>query len=260
MSSKLHPDLVSVTFRKFSVPEIVNLCVEAKLEGIEWGGDIHVPAGDIQRAKETRQLTIDHGLQVAAYGSYYRLGTHAAPFEPVLETAHALGSPTIRVWAGTVDSQYASEAYREEIVLESRSIAGLAEEAGISISYEFHPQTLTDTAESAVRLLQAVGHPNVRTLWQPPIGTSTEENVDGLSKVLPWLGNVHVFHWFPKYERHPLSNGKDDWKKYISLLRSDDKDRFLLLEFVQDDALTCFQQDASTLLQWLEIFDVTTDF
>jgi sugar phosphate isomerase/epimerase len=249
MSLHLRPGLVSVTFRKLSVYEIVELCVEAKLEGIEWGGDIHVPVGDIQRVKEARQLTLDQGLQVAAYGSYYRLGTHTMPFEPVLETAYTLGAPTIRVWAGTVDSQDASEAYREEIVLESRTISELAKEAGISISYEFHPQTLTDTAESAVGLLRSVDHPNVRTLWQPPIGTSCAENADGLSKVLPWLGNVHVFHWFPEYERRPLMDGQGDWQTYISLLRADGKDRFLMLEFVQGDSLESFRSDASTLLQ-----------
>lgn len=251
MSSNLHPGLVSVTFRKLSVSKIIDLCVQANLKGIEWGGDIHVPHGDIQRAKETRQITLDHGLKVAAYGSYYRLGTHAAPFEPVLETAHALGAPTIRVWAGMVDSQDASEAYWEDIVLESRSIAELAAEAGISISYEFHPQTLTNTSESTIHLLQLVGHPNICTLWQPPIGTSCAENVDGLSKVLPWLGNVHVFHWFPDYERQPLMDGQNNWQTYISLLRNDEKDRFLILEFVQNDSSECFQRDASTLLHWL---------
>ena len=47
----IHTGLVSVTFRKLEPAEIVDLVKQAGLQGIEWGGDIHVPHGDIQRAK-----------------------------------------------------------------------------------------------------------------------------------------------------------------------------------------------------------------
>ena len=251
MSSRLHSGLVSVTFRKLSPLEIINLCVQAKLEGIEWGGDIHVPVGDLQRAKETRQLTLEHGLNVAAYGSYYRLGTQTSPFESVLETAQALGAPTIRVWAGTVGSAAASEAYWERILQESQHIADLSATVGISISYEFHPQTLTDTVESTLRLLQTINHPNILTLWQPPVGDTCAENNKGLAKLLPRLGNVHVFHWYPEYERCPLTVGTEDWATYLSVISSDEQERFLMLVFVKDDSMHAFLEDAHTLQSWL---------
>jgi sugar phosphate isomerase/epimerase len=252
MRSLLHPGLVSVTFRKLSVHEIVKLCVQANLGWIEWGGDIHVPTGDIQRARETRRVTLEHGLQVAAYGSYYRLGSQSIPFDIVLETAQALGAPTIRVWAGTMGSKDASGTYWETVLSESQQIADLAATADISISYEFHPQTLTDTAESTLRLLQTVNHPNVRTLWQPPIGTDRSENARCLSELLPYLGNIHVFHWFPEYERLPLTAGQASWEFYLSLIQSDSRERCLMLEFVQDDSIEAFFRDAITLCKWLE--------
>lgn len=253
MISTLHSGLVSVTFRKLSVPEIVDLCVQTKLEGIEWGGDVHVPAGDIQRAKETRKLTLENGLKVAAYGSYYRLGTQAAPFEPVLETAQALGAPTIRVWAGTIDSQDANELYWESVIYEGKQIADLAATAGISISYEFHPQTLTNTDDSTLRLLQMIQRENINSYWQPAVGADSEANLSALSNLLPWLGNIHVFHWFPEYERHPLSVGTKDWDKYLSILCKSQRDRFLMLEFVQNDSVESFLQDAQTLRSWLDV-------
>jgi len=252
MSSMLHSGLVSVTFRKLSVPEIIDLCVQSKLEGIEWGGDIHVPAGDMQHAKETNRLTLENGLKVAAYGSYYRLGTQAAPFESVLETAQALGAPTIRVWAGIMDSQDASEAYWENVIREGQQIADMAAAAGISISYEFHPQTLTNTAESTLRLLQMIQRENIYSYWQPAVGADEEANSWSLAKLLPHLGNIHVFHWFPKYERHPLSTGADDWANYLSILRASQTERFLMMEFVENDSIESFVRDARTLHSWLE--------
>ena len=66
--------LVSVTFRKLSPEEIIKLVSQSGLDGIEWGGDIHVPHGDVKKARDIAQITKDEGLIVASYGSYYSLG------------------------------------------------------------------------------------------------------------------------------------------------------------------------------------------
>src|SRR6476469_730727 len=109
----LRPGLFSVTFRQLSPPEIIALVGRAGLRGIEWGGDVHVPHGDVARAREVRDRTADAGLEVAAYGSYYRVAKSEAdelPFERVLNTAQALGAPLIRVWAGKQGSAAADQA------------------------------------------------------------------------------------------------------------------------------------------------------
>ncbi|MHC4505194.1 MAG: sugar phosphate isomerase/epimerase family protein, partial [Planctomycetota bacterium] len=105
--------LTSITFRKLSPEEIVRLTAEAGLDGIEWGGDVHVPPGEVDTARRVASMTSEAGLAVSSYGSYYRVG-HDEPglFAPVLETAIALGAPIIRVWAGRVASREADEAYR----------------------------------------------------------------------------------------------------------------------------------------------------
>ena len=75
--------------------------VQAGLDGIEWGGDVHVPHGDLRRAREVRDMTRSEAIRIASYGSYYRVGDRApTSFEKVLDTAVELGAPLIRVWAG----------------------------------------------------------------------------------------------------------------------------------------------------------------
>ena len=61
--------MTSVTFRKKSAEEVIKITTEAGLEGIEWGGDIHVPAGEFIKAKEIAKKTRDAGLKVLSYGS-----------------------------------------------------------------------------------------------------------------------------------------------------------------------------------------------
>ncbi len=252
----IYPGLVSITFRKLSPSEVVALVRKAGFSGIEWGGDIHVPHGDLVKAREVRELTEQAGLKVAAYGSYYRVGRSEAeglPFDRVLETAVELGAPTIRVWAGTTGSSSTDEDGRWKIVRELRRLGDLASKKLVSVSLEFHGGTLTDTNESASQLLVEVDHANVFMLWQPHVGEGMKECLEGLRAVRPRMGNVHVFHWWPTAtDRLPLAEGVERWKGFLTEIEEAPGDRFALMEFVQGDDPATFLRDAAVLKNWLE--------
>jgi sugar phosphate isomerase/epimerase len=251
----LRSGLVSITFRSLSAAEIIDLARTAGIDGIEWGGDVHVPPGDMQRAREVKHMTRDIGLSISAYGSYYRLRRESEeehPFEAVLASAVALGVPTIRVWAGNQASNMVDAAERARIVAQSRKIADMAAAQGISIAYEYHSNTLTDTLASALDLLRAADHPNIRTFWQPPNGMPPAESRDGLDAVAGWVSNIHCFHWWPtSKDRHPLTAGEVSWGLYLEKIRTLPGDRYVSIEFVKDNAPTQFLEDAATLKRWL---------
>jgi sugar phosphate isomerase/epimerase len=254
--NQLRTGLVSVTFRPLPPQRVVELARRAKLDAIEWGGDVHVPHGDVARAREVRTMTLDAGLAVAAYGSYYRAGVSEAdglPFERVLESAVQLAAPTVRVWAGNKGSADSSPDDRQRVADDLRRIAGLAVGASVTVSLEYHANTLTDTVESARALLDEVPHPNLLTLWQPPNNQPVEHCVASLRSVLGRLGNVHVFHWTgAQNERRPLAEGEDRWRQYLDVLTRGGTPRFVLMEFVQGDSPEQFLRDAVTLRQWTD--------
>ncbi len=240
--------LVSVTFRKLVPKDLISLVRQVGLQGIEWGGDLHVPPGDTLKAREVYRMTADQGITVAAYGSYYRIGCSENgidDFKKTLDSAIALKAPTIRVWAGNKGSKEADGAWWDRIVSESRNIADLAAEAGISISYEYHHNTLTDSNQAAVRLLESVNHPNVYTYWQPLSESDFDSRAEGLVKIKPKLTNLHVFHRSSD-SRTPLKLGSGDWARYFQTV-CDEKIHYALIEFVLDDSEAQFQQDAETL-------------
>jgi sugar phosphate isomerase/epimerase len=261
------PGLVSVTFRRLTPARVVLAAAQAGLRGIEWGGDVHVPHGDIVRAREVRKITEDAGLSVASYGSYYRFEESVLPFARVLETAVELGAPAIRVWAGTQGSAAATPEYRSTIATGSRRIAELAASAGIVVCFEFHGETLTDRAESARNLLLEADHPNLRSFWQPPNNRSLEYCRDGLRTILPWLEHIHCFHWRgSENERRPLSEGARRWQEYLRIAATAPPgeverpeagslpgatSRWILLEFVANDSIETFMEDATTLHGWI---------
>jgi sugar phosphate isomerase/epimerase len=248
----LRGGLVSITFRKLSPAEIVELVADAGLECIEWGGDVHCPHGDAGRAEEVRRLTADAGLAVSAYGSYYRLAEeNEFSLEDVVASARALGAPTVRVWAGRRGSADADDAYRAGVIEESRRAADLAAAAGLTVSYEYHANTLTDTNESALKLVREVDHPALRSLWQPPNGRDTEYRLAGLRTIMPWLSNVHIFTWDEENRRLPLADGEEWWKLFLAEAASTGRDHDVLMEFVVEDRPENFRRDAEVLKAWL---------
>lgn len=237
--------VASVTFRHKSICEISQLASRAGLDGIEWGGDIHVPPGNRAAARQALKFTRENGLVVSAYGSYYR-AEQGEEFEPVLETALLLECRIIRVWAGSRASADQAPHERSAIAARLALAVRLASQEGCVVATEYHAATLTDTLQSAAALLdETVG---LHTLWQPPIGLSFEENITALHTLQGKIENLHVYHCDIVGECRPLAEGADDWRAYFDCASQDGADRFATLEFVKDNSEEQFLLDATSLL------------
>jgi len=248
--------LVSITFRQLTPEAIIGLVREAGLRGIEWGGDVHVPHGDLKRAREVGEMTREAGLEVAAYGSYFRVGHSEGDgllFSHVVDSALELGASVIRVWAGSEGSTTVSDEQRRRVVEDLRRITELAAKAGVRVATEFHGGTLTDTNESTNQLLLEVDHANLYTYWQPLMGMSDETCVEAIGQLSLRLSHLHVYHWDSVKERCVLAAGTERWQQFLQAAHEVPGDRYAMLEFVKDDAPENFLRDAATLREWLKI-------
>lgn len=241
--------MCSVTFRDKSVNEIIELARLAQLDGIEWGGDNHVPPSNLKDAEHIGELTREAGLEVVAYGSYYFAGEEM-DFTVISDTAKALGTRDIRIWAGKMDRDKEigeiDQTDFERIVLDIKKVSEVAKEAGQIIHLEFHQWTYTDTLESALKLLERVDCSNVFTYWQPNVHSNHRERLRQVRILNQYISNIHVFHWDEEFERYPLSDGLVSWKEYVDLVKVK-SDRYFSLEFVKDDSVEQFIEDANKL-------------
>lgn len=240
--------LCSVTFRDKSVKEIIKLVNEANLQVIEWGSDAHVPETDLAHAKKVKALMDEAGLQSNSYGTYYRLGSFE-DFDSYIETTKALGAERIRVWAGEKGSYETDDTTRGKIVDDAKRIGEMAKDNHLTISLEYHANTLTDTPESASKLMEEINLPQVTLYWQPAENLSVEERIDSLPQLAQWITNVHVFNWEDPWTRFPLADAAEDWQKYIDLISAKSPhDQDYLLEFVPgEDQVKGFFESAETL-------------
>ena len=219
---KFIPGLVSVTFKTKSADDIVELCRNAGLETIEWSEGWHIPEDDPVEAERIGILTRDSGLSVAEYGSYFKLGK-GMDFRKRIVNARALGTDTIRIWAGDRAAAAVPSAERKSMVEEARRVADMA------------------------AFIEAVDRANFLTLWQPTMALSIPERCEGLQAIGKRLVNLHVYYWTEE-GRHPLKEGREYWKRYLS---NAEGCHSLLLEFVKDDSERQFHEDAAELLTWI---------
>ncbi len=252
----MYPGLVSITYRQYSPEQLIALCKNNSLTAIEWGGDVHVPHGDLDTAARVAQMTRAAGLSMPSYGTYYKAGAYGenyrTEFEKILQTACVLGTPALRLWAGSKNSEDLTSDERESLIRELRDCADLAAEHGKLITFERHNGTLTNRAASALAMLLEIGRENVRTHWQPSQFLTHEENCEGLSLLLPYIDCVHVFAWEGKNsQRFPLADHHDRWADYLSILKGAAQDISMLMEFTPKNDPAEFRAEAETLLSWL---------
>lgn len=250
--------LCSVTFRDRPVQEVVRLAAAAGLSAVEWGGDVHVPHGDVAAARYAAEASLSAGLEVVSYGSYLFCDEHAVAGLPaVLDTTEALGTSALRVWAPFGIEPGSGVEERTEVARVLATVAAGAAERAMTVYLEFHGGTLTATARSALELVEEVGADNVLCAWQPPYWDPlpVEGEVADLSLLAPRLAHLHVYAWLPDGSREPLATEEDAWQVRLAAAAATPPvaglRRAALLEFVADDDPAAFAADARTLRRWL---------
>jgi sugar phosphate isomerase/epimerase len=244
-----------VAFRAQSIDEVASLAADAGLEGIEWGGDVHVPPGDGAAMRRARDACSDAGLDCPTYGSYLVAGRddeHSADL--AIQTAVDLGATTIRVWAGTTGSSAADARQREAVADTLRAWGARAAAAGTQIGLEYHAGTLTDSAASTLALLDAVDSASVATYWQPRDGDAGADDLAELSDIGARLAHVHVFWWRTWLARFPLAEGEHFWREALAAVAAcpgRPAGRWAHIEFVRGDDPDQLRLDARALRSWL---------
>jgi len=248
--------LVSISFRKNSVEEIIETMGRAELSYIEWGSDVHAPFANKPMVAAVSDSTSSSGLSAYSYGSYFRVGiTPSEEFSEYLSAAVVLGAKLIRVWAY---DKYIPECQGDEwekAVLDARKIAKEAEACGIKVCLECHPNTITEDYHAALKFLSDVAEKNLRMYWQPNQHRSLEYNIEAARALAQFTELIHVFNWDGQ-GMYPLAEGKEKWQKYLAEFDTvcDGRVIPLLLEFMPDHRIESLEVEAEALR------DITRDF
>jgi sugar phosphate isomerase/epimerase len=253
------PGLCSITLRALPADDVVTVAARAGVEGIEWGADRHAPPGGGPGVGALGTRCRDAGIEIASYGSYLGAGAadDAGTVSAVLDSAEALGAPTVRIWTELGVTPASPRRDRDRVVERTAALADAIGARRLSVALEFHPGTLTHTAAATNALLDALDRPHVRTHWQPDPALAAGDAVAEVRAVTDRLAHLHVFAWGPGgiAERYPLAEGAAVWRPALATVAERGAPlpgrRFALCEYVRDDDPDQLVADVATLRVWL---------
>lgn len=243
-NKKSRTGLVSISFRKHSPREILEVMKKAGLAFIEWGSDVHAPAKDTDNLTNLAALQREYGIECSSYGTYFKLGeTPISELPSYIAAAKILGTDILRLWCGAKSGADMTEEEQSELIAVCREAATIAEREGVTLCMECHIKTFTERPEDALFLMKEVNSTAFKMYWQPNQFRTAEENIASARLLAPFVNVIHVFNWERDIKK-PLREAGEIWKEYLAQFNSSQK---LLLEFMPCGTLDELEREAESL-------------
>jgi 3-dehydroshikimate dehydratase len=255
--------LCTISFRHelVSLPDLARWAGENHFDGIElWG--VHAlklhdtPARSLEIARA-------HGVAFSMLSDYFALHCDEARVmrraEQIFRIARQMEVGKVRTFAGGRPSREMDEHDREEVC---RRLRKLCEAAGdLKLVVEIHPNTLAETLESTLELIERVDHPALRINFDVlHVWESGADPVDAFRRLRGHVAHLHlknvrsrrdlaVFDPANVYSASgnregmtPLFEGVYDYERFLSEITPDD-DLDASLEWFGDNAREVLKAD-----------------
>jgi sugar phosphate isomerase/epimerase len=145
--------------------------------------------------------------------------------------AEALGATVIKVFVGQFGSEEVGAAYEQSVAF-ARDLARVADEQGMTLTAETHPDTLCDSVPATLRFLDDVDVSNVRLCYQPFDFESTERTIADYRTLREHI--IHVHLQGRRDDRMVLLERADvNYNAFLQTLAADGFDGYLCIEFVE---------------------------
>ncbi|MFY0640456.1 MAG: sugar phosphate isomerase/epimerase [Bermanella sp.] len=230
---------ISFRHQLISLERIAYWAKAHQFDSIElWG----VHAKNLKNSPDfTPERLLDQGLSVSMVSDYLPLD---GDLNASLESAKSLcaitgfwGAKKLRTFSGSKPSAQVGGQERAAYTQRLREYCKIAADHGIDLVVETHPNTLADTLESTLRLIEEVNHPALRInfdvihVWE--MGSDPIFALDQLAPVIKHLHfkNITQRHlldvfspsnvYAPAGSREgmtPIFNGEYDFKNFLAYL------------------------------------------
>ncbi|MCM3260502.1 sugar phosphate isomerase/epimerase [Paenibacillus lautus] len=189
----------------YSIHEAMSIAAELAFDGIEIAcREPHLsPETSLPRVREMKALADGHGLEIPALAGYMGLFSTSGDaecagaydqFMGLLERAVMLEAGMIRIFQGGPNAFLAEDYHYAKAAFWIRKCAEEARAAGKRIVLEIHNQSLVETTDSALRLLELIGDDQVGLIHDAGnmYITDTEFGEESVRQLGSRLFHVHI--------------------------------------------------------------------
>ena len=263
---------ISFRHQLISLERIANWAKAHQFDAIElWG----VHAKNLRQSPDfTLESLVEKGLSVSMVSDYLPLD---GDLNVALESAKSLctitrswGAKKLRTFSGNKPSAGMSVAERAACTKRLREYCKIAEDYGVYLIVETHPNTLADTLASTLQLIEEVNHPALRINFDViHVWEMGSDPVFALNQLAPLIEHMHfknitqrnllnVFNpgnvYAPAGSREgmtPLFNGEYDFKQFLAYLMKESgvpwQNMDASLEWFGPDVFTTLDNDRKEL-------------
>jgi 3-dehydroshikimate dehydratase len=186
----------TISFRHhlISIEEVARWAQAHRFQGLElWGAHARNLAPESDYGAEWLR---GYGLSAVMLSDYLPLEAPAEELWTKLEQLSSLarrwGARKLRTFAGRHGSATTSPEERRHVVERLRGACRRLADRGQLLLVETHPSTLADTAESTLRLLHEVDHPDLRVNFDVlHVWEGGDEPTTALSRLRPYVSHFH---------------------------------------------------------------------
>ena len=237
--------LCSVTFRKKTAQEVVDIAKKAGIGYIEWGGDIHVKTLD--DAKKVKALCDKADIKISSYGSYFNSAQYDEDkWIDTCKIAKEMGADSIRIWLGKKNSQITSDEEYRLILENTKKMCDISAVYNLLVCPECHDNTFNNNTDAILRFIGDLQKENFRTYFQSRY-FRMEYDLDRIGRTYDYIKDVHVS--YRDLKREQLFRKKD--KNYLDTLlkkfREKSFDGIVMVEFVDHSSEKVFYKDMEKL-------------
>jgi sugar phosphate isomerase/epimerase len=187
-----------------------------------------------------KSASAERGIRISSIGSpigkvavTVPFGPHLERFRRALHAADIMEAPYIRVFSFFIPEGQEPGHYREEVIDRMGTLAGEAEDSGVTLLHENEKEIYGDVPSRCVDILAGVGSPALRAAWDAAnfVQCGVNPHEEGYASLRPYIEYVHVKDALSGSDRVvPAGEGDGQLFETLSALRASDFDGFFSLE------------------------------
>ncbi len=243
----------SIAFRGTPIEEIVTRLAKIGYDAVEiWWK--HIESRSDSELRDLRKLAADQGIGIEVISPYFWLTQNRDLYDRSIETAglaikaaRALGCPKIRTFTDAgptgIGSDVATEEHWDHAVRALQEITHTASD--LLFPVETHANTLADTPDSVLGLIERVGAPNLKVLYQAMDENSMIAEFDQLRE---HIAHIHIQNHDAEGTHGPIEEGVVDIAGLLEHARSTGYRGSLSVEYCHKGATW---DQAESAIQWL---------
>lgn len=237
--------LCSVTFRKKSAAQVIEIAKNAGIGYIEWGGDIHVT--NKEEARIVKSICDNEDIKINSYGSYFNSAEFdEKKWEQICDIAKTMGAASVRIWLGKKNSEETDDKEYHILLENTKKMCDIAKKYSLTVCPECHDNTFNNNTDAILRFIKDLQKENFSTYFQSRY-FRMEYDLDRIDRTFDFTENVHISYRDLKREQRFRKKDKNYLDTLLKKLLGKNFDGIVMVEFVDYDSEKVFYKDIEKL-------------